>query len=173
MLDLYRRVSPEQLLHASDFPYGQLPQHLLLDLRIARLAGYSEDELRAPPRSQRGPDRRRGAACGADAAQARHETLAQPIQLYAHPHLPDDGDAAPLDAAAGRDGAVGLALNAAAERRRPRGRRASGSSSCSYVPATSGATLPEIEDEEERTPVRPRAFQLIHLADIEALTIHA
>jgi hypothetical protein len=33
--------------------------------------------------------------------------------------------------------------------------------------------MPEIEDEGEQTVARRTAFQLIHLADIEALTTHA
>jgi uncharacterized protein len=171
VLDLYCRVSPEQLLHASDFPYGQLPQHLLLDLRIARLAGYSEDELRGilgrnaariadgEPPAERTPPK------------LGTRTLAQPIQLSRiHTYLTM---ATPLLWTRQPDviGAVGLALNAAAE-------RDGHADVCARIvelllcARDLWATSPEIEDEGERTLVRRTAFQLIHLADIEALTIH-
>ena len=38
LLDFYRQVSPEQVLYASDFPYGQQPASLLIALRTARVA---------------------------------------------------------------------------------------------------------------------------------------
>ncbi|MGH3048239.1 MAG: amidohydrolase family protein, partial [Gaiellaceae bacterium] len=46
LLDMFSRVSPEQVLYASDFPYGQQPGSLLLSLRTARLAGLEEEEIR-------------------------------------------------------------------------------------------------------------------------------
>src|SRR5438067_9053178 len=39
LLSFYRLVPPEQVLYASDYPYGQQPASLLLSLRTARLAG--------------------------------------------------------------------------------------------------------------------------------------
>ena len=47
LLDFYRRVPPEQVLYASDYPYGQQPSSLLIALKTAKLAGYSDDQLRA------------------------------------------------------------------------------------------------------------------------------
>ena len=47
LLDFYRQVSPEQVLYASDYPYGQQPNSLLIALRTARAAGYGDAELRA------------------------------------------------------------------------------------------------------------------------------
>ena len=46
LLDIFSRVAPEQILYASDFPYGQQPGSLMLALRTARLAGLSDDEVR-------------------------------------------------------------------------------------------------------------------------------
>src|SRR3954451_23944564 len=46
LLDLYRRVPPEQVLYASDFPYGQQPGSLFIALRSAIRAGFDEDQLR-------------------------------------------------------------------------------------------------------------------------------
>src|SRR6188768_750537 len=47
LLDLYRLVSPEQVLYASDYPYGTQPSSLLSSLRTARMAGLDDAQLRA------------------------------------------------------------------------------------------------------------------------------
>lgn len=47
LLDFYRLVPAEQILYASDYPYGQQPNSLLIALRTARAAGLSEPQLRA------------------------------------------------------------------------------------------------------------------------------
>src|SRR5260221_236015 len=46
LLDLYRRVPPEQVVYASDFPYGQQPSSLFIALRTAFCAGLSEEQIR-------------------------------------------------------------------------------------------------------------------------------
>src|SRR5262249_26744198 len=46
LLGLYRRVGPEQVVYASDYPYGQQPASLLTALRTARLAQLEEHEVR-------------------------------------------------------------------------------------------------------------------------------
>jgi len=46
LLDLFRQVSPEQVLFATDYPYGRLPNALLLALRTARLSGLDETQIR-------------------------------------------------------------------------------------------------------------------------------
>jgi uncharacterized protein len=47
LLDLYRQVSPEQIVYASDYPYGRQPNSLLLAIRSAKLAGFDDKQLRA------------------------------------------------------------------------------------------------------------------------------
>src|SRR5438477_12080674 len=47
LLDFFRQVPPEQVVYASDFPYGQQPSSLLIALKTARLAGYTDQQLRA------------------------------------------------------------------------------------------------------------------------------
>src|SRR5262245_15893451 len=47
LLGLLRLVPPEQVLYASDYPYGQQPGSLLLSLRAARASGFGDAELRA------------------------------------------------------------------------------------------------------------------------------
>lgn len=46
LLDLFRMVPPEQVVYASDYPYGRQPNSLLLALRTARAAGLDDDRLR-------------------------------------------------------------------------------------------------------------------------------
>src|SRR5207344_3439674 len=47
LLDFYRQVPPEQVVYASDYPYGGYTTSLFLALRTARLAGYDDAQLRA------------------------------------------------------------------------------------------------------------------------------
>jgi uncharacterized protein len=46
LLDFYRQMPPEQIVYASDYPYGRQPSSLLMALRTARLAEFTPDELR-------------------------------------------------------------------------------------------------------------------------------
>src|SRR5579885_2855598 len=46
LLDFYRQVPPEQVVYASDYPYGQQPSSLLIAVKTARLVGYSDEQLR-------------------------------------------------------------------------------------------------------------------------------
>src|SRR5207237_4298268 len=45
LLSFFRLVPPEQIVYASDYPYGQQPQSLLLTLRSARSAGLHEAQI--------------------------------------------------------------------------------------------------------------------------------
>ena len=42
LLDLYRLVPPEQIVYASDYPYGRQPNSLLLAVRTARALGLDD-----------------------------------------------------------------------------------------------------------------------------------
>jgi uncharacterized protein len=46
LLDLYRQIPPEQIVYASDYPYGRQPNSLLLSLRTARAAGFDDAQVR-------------------------------------------------------------------------------------------------------------------------------
>ena len=46
LLGLLRLVPPEQIVYASDYPYGQQPGSLLLSLRVARVSGFDDRQLR-------------------------------------------------------------------------------------------------------------------------------
>jgi predicted TIM-barrel fold metal-dependent hydrolase len=45
LVDLFARVPPEQVLYASDYPYGQQPSALTVAVRAATCAGLGEPEL--------------------------------------------------------------------------------------------------------------------------------
>ena len=171
LLDFYRRISPEQVLWASDFPYGQQPGSLLIAIKTARLAGYGDSALRAMLGGTAG-----ALADGVDLPEPTKpigsETFAQPMQLARiHQYL---SMATPLLWSRQPDtvGVLGLAINACAER--------------NGYPETVGqihdllvaarelwTVVPEIEDEEQRRDATRLTFRLVHLADIEAVTASA
>jgi hypothetical protein len=46
LLSFFHLVSPEQVLYASDYPYGREPSSLLNAIRTAKVAGFDEYQLR-------------------------------------------------------------------------------------------------------------------------------
>ena len=168
LLSLYHLVGPEQVVYASDYPYGQQPSSLLIALRTAALAGFDEAELRAmlagnanriadgePPLE---PTKPRGST-----------TFEQPMALARiHQYL---SMATPLLWTRQPDtiGVLGLALNACADRDGHKEER----ERIRELVATARdlwRTLPEVEDEGEQRIVNRMTFRLVHLADILAVT---
>jgi uncharacterized protein len=168
LLDTFHRVSPEQLLYASDYPYGQQPSSLFLALRTARLAGLSEEQVRdllgrsaariatgEPPLPPTAPSGRR--------------TLEQPITFARiHHYL---AMATPLLWTRQTDtiGVLGLALNACSERdgfEEQRERIAE----LLVCARDLWRTVPEAETDADRVELNRLTFRLIHLADILAVT---
>ncbi|HZB85785.1 MAG TPA: amidohydrolase family protein [Gaiellaceae bacterium] len=171
LLDMFARVSPEQVLYASDFPYGQQPGSLLLALRTGRLAGLEEEEIRnllarsasriadgEPPLRTTAPKGRR--------------TLEQPLTFARiHHYL---AMATPLlwTRQADTIGVLGLALNACAERDGQVEQR----ERIAELVATARElwrTVPEAEDDPDRVELSRYTFRLIHLADILTMTADA
>ncbi len=168
LLDLFRRVPAEQIVYASDYPYGQQPASLLLTLRAARAAGLDEGRAKAvlattAERIAAGlPPSPPGAPAGSSA-------LAQPLVLARiHSYL---SMVAPLLWLRQPDayGLLGLALNACRER--------DGSASEETLERIGALLLaarelwrsvPDGESEEERARRGRLAFRLVHLAQIEA-----
>ena len=168
LLDLFRLVSPEQVLFASDYPYGQQPASLLIALRTARAAGLDDGQLRA--------------MLGGSALRMLHnepalaltaprgsETLSQPM-TYAriHQYL---SMATPLLWTRQSDtvGVLGLALNACAERNGGVGERER-IAELLVAARELWRNLPEVDGERERMAATRTTFRLIHLADILAVT---
>jgi predicted TIM-barrel fold metal-dependent hydrolase len=169
LLDFFRLVSPEQVLYASDFPYGQQPSSLLIALRTARIAGLDDRQLEdmlagnanriadgQPPLE---PTEPKGS-----------ETFSQPL-IFARIHQYVTM-ATPLLWTRQPDtiGAIGLALNACDER------NGSGQLELAQIRELLEAgrdlwrALPEIEDEADRLVATRLTFRLLHLADIVAVT---
>ena len=111
---MYQHVSPEQVLYASDYPYGQQPGSLIIALRTARAAGLNEEQVRG---MLAGNARRiiNGEPWPTLSPPRREHTFAQPIQFARiHQYL---AMATPLLWTRQPDtiGVMGLALNASLE----------------------------------------------------------
>jgi hypothetical protein len=160
-------VSPEQILYASDYPYGQQPSSLLIALRAAGVVGFSQEQLRdmlgrsaariaagEPPREPsppKGPGR-----------------LDQPITFARiHHYL---AMATPLLWTRQPDtiGVLGLALNACAERDGyvEERERIAELLSC----ARDLWRVTAEADEADRNELGRFTFRLIHIADILTAT---
>ena len=169
LLDFFRQVSPEQVLYASDYPYGQQPSSLLIALRTARTAGLDDEQIRdmlagnavriangEPPREPSPP--------------TGSETFTQPMVLARiHQYL---SMATPLLWTRQPDtfGVLGLALNACEEQN---GRPEAELESIRELLTTARElwrAFPELEDEADRIAATRLTFRLIHLADIVSVT---
>jgi predicted TIM-barrel fold metal-dependent hydrolase len=168
LLSCFRVFSPEQMLYASDYPYGQQPSSLLIALRTAKTSGLNEDDLRKilalnaariaagePPLE---PTRPKGG-----------ETFAQPMAFARiHQYL---SMATPLLWTRQPDtvGVIGLALNACYDRDGYADERERIKELLSAA-RDLWRVLPEVDDEPEQRAVSRTTFRLIHLADILAVT---
>jgi predicted TIM-barrel fold metal-dependent hydrolase len=168
LLDFYRQVSPEQVLYASDFPYGQQPASLLIALRTARVAELDDAQLRGmlagnADRIAAGePPLKPTPATGSD-------TFTQPMVLARiHQYL---SMATPLLWARQPDtiGVLGLALNACEENGHP-SRDLDRIRELLLCAQDLWRESPDIEDERDRMRAIRGTFRLIHLADILAVT---
>jgi predicted TIM-barrel fold metal-dependent hydrolase len=168
LLGVFRVFSPEQVLYASDFPYGQQPSSLLIALRTAKVSGLDEEDLRnmlagnanriangEPPLE---PTRPRGG-----------ETFSQPMAFARiHQYL---SMATPLLWTRQPDtvGVIGLALNATYDRDGHSEERER-IKELLMAARDLWRVLPEVEDEQDQRIVGRTTFRLIHIADILAVT---
>jgi predicted TIM-barrel fold metal-dependent hydrolase len=171
LLDLFHQVAPEQVIYASDYPYGRQPNSLLLTIRTARISGFDDDDLRrvlggaALDIIQRRPLPRLGSPLGS-------AIFTQPMPFARiHHYL---AMTTPLFWLAQGDvlGALGLAVNASLER--------DGFPDESDQIHELLATAQEvwtgslaIDDAVDRRRVSRIALGLVHLADMLAVTTRA
>ncbi len=171
LLSLFHLVSAEQVVYASDYPYGQQPSSLLIAVLTAKLAGFDEDGMHgmlignasriAEGESPLEPTAARGGG-----------TFSQPMAFARiHQYL---SMATPLlwTRQADTIGVLGLALNACADRdghaeERDRIRELLTAARDLW------RSLPELDDEAEQRIVSRTTFRLVHLADILAVTTGA
>jgi predicted TIM-barrel fold metal-dependent hydrolase len=172
LLDFYRQVPPEQVLYASDYPYGQYTTSLFLALRTAALAGYAERQVRdmLAGNAQR-------IANGEELPEPTSpvggaDTLAQPMQFARiHQYL---SMCTPLLWTRQPDtmGMLGLAINACAERD---GHADAVDRIRELLEAARDlwATWTDLKSDAERFQAGRLTARLVHLADIEAVTVSA
>ena len=169
LLCLLRLVPPEQVVYASDYPYGQQPGSLLLSLRVALAAGFDDGRLRdmfagnanriADGEEPLEPSRPQGI-----------ETLSQPLaQARIHQYL---SMALPLLFTRQPDGfgALGLALNATEEPNGVHREELEQIRELLLVARDLWRELPEIDDDAERRVVARTAVRMIQIADTVAVT---
>ena len=168
LLDFYRKVPSEQVVYASDYPYGQQPSSLLIAVKTARYAGYSDDQLRAMLAGTAN-----ALADGDELPEPTtplgSESYTQPLQLARiHQYL---SMATPLLWTRQPDtlGVLGLAINACAERN---GHAAETEKIRELLEAARDlwTMLPDIEDAVEQRQALRLTQRLVHIADIEAVT---
>jgi predicted TIM-barrel fold metal-dependent hydrolase len=168
LLSFFRLVPPEQIVYASDYPYGAQPQSLLIAVRTARSAGLSEEQVvnllagngnriadGEPPLEPSQPQ-------GAD-------VFAQPMAFARiHQYL---SMSMPMLFARQQDtfGALGLALNATNERN-GHVRELDQIRELLVAARDLWRTLPEAQDDADGRHIARTTFRLIHLADIVAVT---
>jgi predicted TIM-barrel fold metal-dependent hydrolase len=168
LLSLFHLVSPEQVVYASDYPYGQQPSSLLIAIRTAKLAGFEEDMVRGmlAGNASRIAD---GEAPLEPTSPRGGGTFSQPMAFARiHQYL---SMATPLLWTRQPDtiGVLGLALNACADRD---GHAEERDQIRELLEAARELwrVLPEVGDEAEQRVVSRTTFRLVHLADILAVT---
>jgi uncharacterized protein len=172
LLGLYRLVGPEQVVYASDYPYGQQPASLLISLRTARLAQLTDEQVRGvlAGNANRIAD---GKPAVEPSAPKGLETFSQPMSLARiHQYL---SMATPLLWTRQQDriGVLGLALNACDDRADGHREELDQIRELLTVAQDMWLTLPEEGDERDRIAHTRATFRLIHLADIVAVTTPA
>jgi predicted TIM-barrel fold metal-dependent hydrolase len=171
LLDFYRQVPPEQVVYASDYPYGQQPSSQLIALKTAHVAGYDDRQIRAMLAGTANA-LADGQPLPEPTSPHGGETFAQPLQLARiHQYL---SMATPLLWMRQPDtvGILGLAINACAERN-GHADAVDRIHELLLVARDLWSELPGIEDDTDRWFATRLTFRLIHLADIEAVTTGA
>jgi predicted TIM-barrel fold metal-dependent hydrolase len=172
LLDLYRQVAPEQVLYASDYPYGRQPNSLLVSVRTAKLAGFDDKQLRL----MLGGSARRllaGEELEPLSAPRGPTSLVQPLTFARiHQYI---SMAVPMLWLRQRDGvgALGLAVNASRERSNGHPDASERVEELLVAAQELWRSGVEIENDDERTATFRAAIQLVNLADMVSLTTRA
>jgi predicted TIM-barrel fold metal-dependent hydrolase len=171
LLDLYRQVSPEQVLYASDYPYGRQPNSLLVAVRTAKLAGFDDKQLRLMlgGSARRIAERRELEPLSAPKGP---NSLVQPLTFARiHQYI---SMAVPMLWLRQRDaiGAIGLAVNASRERSNGHPEATERIQELLVTAWELWREGAERTDDERASSFRA-AIQLVNLADMVALTTRA
>jgi uncharacterized protein len=169
LLGLLRLVPPEQVVYASDYPYGGQPGSLLMTYRATRVSGFDETQLRAMFAGNAARIANGEEALEPSKPLGPH-VLEQPLaQARIHQYL---SMAMPLLFIRQPDafGALGLALNATEEPNGAHGDELAQIRELLEAARDLWRTLPEQEDDDERRLVARTAVRLIQIADTVAVT---
>ena len=172
LLDLYRQVAPEQVLYASDYPYGRQPNSLLVAVRTAKLAGFDDKQLRL----LLGGSARRivaGEELEPLSTPKGPMSLVQPLTFARiHQYI---SMAVPMLWLRQRDalGALGLAVNASRERSNGHPDESERIQELLLTAQELWRASAELEEDDERVTTFRAAIQLVNLADMVALTTRA
>ncbi len=172
LLDLYRQIAPEQVMYASDYPYGRQPNSLLVATRTAKLAGFDDKQLRL----MLGGSARRMIAGEELEPLSRPKgpaSLVQPLTFARiHQYI---SMAVPMLWLRQRDaiGAIGLAVNASRERSNGHPDASERIEELLVTAQELWRAGAEIEENDERKAAFRAAIQLVNLADMVALTTRA
>jgi hypothetical protein len=171
LLDFFHQVPPEQILYASDYPYGRQPQALLNSLRTAITAGLDEGQLRDMLAGNANRIAARAEPLDPSMPTGTDEFSQSMALARIHQYL---SMATPLLWTRQSDsiGVLGLALNACYERNGFPDELDQIKELLSTAQEL-WRSLPEIEDEGERMASSRATFALVHLADIIAVTPRA
>ena len=171
LFDLYRQVAPEQIVYASDYPYGRQPNSLLMATRSARAAGLDDAQLRG----MLGENARRiadGEPLPALTAPKEMKTLGQPLTFARiHQYI---SMAVPMLWLRQRDGigALGLAVNASRERN-GYFEEAERIEELLVTAQQLWREGGEVVSDDERIEAMRTAIQLINIADLITVTTRA
>ena len=171
LLDLYRQIAPEQLMYASDYPYGRQPNSLLVSVRTAKLAGFDDKQLRL----MLGGSARRmieGEELEPLSAPRGPTSLVQPLTFARiHQYI---SMAVPLLWLRQRDavGAIGLAVNASRERSNGHPEQSERIQELLVTAQELWRASGDLEDDDRIAAFRG-AIQLVNLADMVSLTTRA
>ena len=168
LLDFYRQIPPEQVLYASDYPYGQQPSSLLLSVKTAIRAGYDEDQLRLMLAGNAN-----ALADGAELPEPTEpmgtDTIALPLQFARIAQYLSMATPLLWSRQADQVGVLGLAINTCAERN-GHGDEVDKIRELLEAARDLWATVPEIEEEVEARQMMRLTHRLVHMAQIEAIT---
>jgi predicted TIM-barrel fold metal-dependent hydrolase len=171
LLSFFHLVSPEQVLFASDYPYGRPPSSLLIALRTAKVAGFDDAQVREMLAGSANRIRR-GEAPKEPTKPTGDGVFTQPMTMARiHQYL---SMATPLLWMRQPDsiGVIGLALNAADERDGYAGEDLDNIRELLTTARDLWRVFPEVED-EDLNEVSRVTRGLVHIADILAVTTRA
>jgi uncharacterized protein len=171
LLDFLHLVPPEQVVYASDYPYGRLPNSLLLALRTARLANFSEEEVRNMLAGNANRIADGEEPLEPSEPRARPTLQQQMVFARIHQYL---SMALPLLWLRQPDtiGVLGLALNAC-EEQNGRPEELEQVKELLTTARELWRSLPESETDSDRLEAARATSRLVHLADILAVTADA